>query len=241
MSLFKEKLKNITLKELLSLIIILFLIQYILNTLNVIKVEMFWVYVVVIIFFIYKFKGNFPSTDDFLEIFSENIFKNILFIVVLNILISYGFLYLSNYILDAGFIVFNSIIDFGLISTIVISPIAEELIFRGVFLNRLKLVVPSIFAVLISSLLFASLHSFGSIASAFIFGICMSVLYLKTDNIMVPIFAHFLNNFLAEIIVIFDSNKILFFNGDVVFVISVLAILSFILIFYFIVFELKNL
>ncbi|MEE1134867.1 MAG: CPBP family intramembrane glutamic endopeptidase, partial [Methanobrevibacter sp.] len=78
---------------------------------------------------------------------------------------------------------FNTFLPFSFLATIVVSPISEELIFRGVFLNRLKLIVPTTFAVLISSLLFASLHGFGSIFSAFIFAVCVAILYLKTDNI----------------------------------------------------------
>ena len=127
-----------------------------------------------------------------------------------------------------------------MISTIVVSPIAEELIFRGSFLNRLQLVVPTTFAVLISSLIFASLHTFGSLTSAFIFGVCMAVLYLKTENIIVPIFAHFLNNLLAELIRIIDCNNLLFTSSSVMEVMSILAIISFLAICYWIVSELKE-
>ena len=44
MSLFNEKLKNIHLKEVLSLIILLFVIHYVLNELNIFKFDLFWVY-----------------------------------------------------------------------------------------------------------------------------------------------------------------------------------------------------
>jgi membrane protease YdiL (CAAX protease family) len=103
------------------------------------------------------------------------------------------------------------------------------------------LAVPVVFAVLISSLLFAALHSFGSIFSAFIFGVCIAILYLKTDIIFVPIFAHFLNNLFAEIIVVMDPNKILFTNISVVLVMSILAIVSFVIILIFIIGNLKKL
>ena len=101
--------------------------------------------------------------------------------------------------------------------------------------------VPVVFAVLISSLLFAALHSFGSIFSAFIFGVCIAILYLKTDNIFVPILAHFLNNLFAEIIVVLDPNKILFTNSFVVLIMSILAIVSFVIILIFIIGNLKKL
>ena len=244
MSLFNDKLKKITLKELLSLIIILFVIQYLINALNIVHIDSFWIYIFIIFYFIFKLRVEiFSVKDDMPEAFSPDILKMVLGVVILNIFFSYGMLYLSNSILDfvPSVNLFNSFLTGSLITTIFISPISEELIFRGVFLNRLQLAVPVVFAVLISSLLFAALHSFGSIFSAFIFGVCIAILYLKTDNIFVPIFAHFLNNLFAEIIVVMDSNKILFTNNSVVLVMSILAIVSFVVILIFIIGNLKNL
>lgn len=244
MSLFNDKLKKITLKELLSLIIILFVIQYLINALNIVHIDSFWIYIFIIFYFIFKLRAEiFSVKDDMLEAFSPDILKTVLAVVILNIFFSYGMLYLSNSILDfvPSVNLFNSFLTGSLIATIFISPISEELIFRGVFLNRLQLAVPVVFAVLISSLLFAALHSFGSIFSAFIFGVCIAILYLKTDNIFVPIFAHFLNNLFAEIIVVMDPNKILFTNISVVLVMSILAIVSFVIILIFIIGNLKNL
>lgn len=243
MSLFNEKLKKITLKELLSLIIVLFLISYSFNLLNIVHIDSSWIYFFVIIYFMFKLRNEFFTIkSDIIEIFSNDMLKSILAIVVLNIFFSYGMLYLSNSILDVSQSInlTNSFLTGGLLATIIISPISEELIFRGVFLNRLRLIVPTLFAVLISSLLFAALHSFGSIFSAFIFAICLAILYLKTDNIFVPILAHFLNNLLAELIVLIDVNKIIFNDSIVVMGMSILAIVSFVLILRFIVKELNT-
>lgn len=243
MSLFNDKLKKITLKELLSLIIILFLINYSFNLLNIVHIDSSWIYIFVIIYFMFKLRNEFFTIkSDIIEIFSNDMLKSILAIVVLNIFFSYGMLYLSNSILDVSQSInlTNSFLTGGLLATIIISPISEELIFRGVFLNRLRLIVPTLFAVLISSLLFAALHSFGSIFSAFIFAICIAILYLKTDNIFVPILAHFLNNLLAELIVLIDVDKILFTDSIVVMMMSILAFVSFVLILRFIVKELNT-
>ena len=255
MSLFNEKIKTITLKELLSLIIILFLVQFLINSLNIVNISSTWIYVCIIIYFVYKLRDCFSSfKDDFIGVFSKDLLKYIFIVVLLNITMSYGFLYLSNFILNAfpalDFLVNfhlssiylnNSLIAVGsFIATVFISPISEELIFRGVLLNRFKLVLPTLISVLVTSLLFASMHPFGSIISAFIFAICMAILYLKTDNIMVPIFAHFLNNLLAESIVIADTTNALFTNNIVVFIVSVLAIVSFALIMKSVFEELNN-
>ena len=244
MSLFNDKLKKITLKELLPLIIVLFVIQYFINALNIVHIDSFWIYIFIIFYFFFKIRAEiFSVKDDVVEVFSHDILKIILAVVVLNIFFSYGMLYLSNSILDIvpSGNAFNSFLTGTLITTILISPISEELIFRGVFLNRLQLAVPVVFAVLISSLLFAALHSFGSIFSAFIFGICIAILYLKTDNIFVAIFAHFFNNLFAEIIVVLDPNKILFRNSSVVLIMSILAVVSFVIILLFIIGNLKKL
>ena len=243
MSLFNEKLKKISLKELLSLIIVLFLIQYLLNTLNIVQIDSVWIYILVIFFFIFKVKNEFFSIkSDILQLRNADVLKSVLRIVILNIFFSYGMLYFSDFMLNISnqHNLFNSALTAGLLATIFVSPISEELIFRGVFLNRLQLAVPLTFAVLISSLLFAALHSFGGIFSAFIFAVCVAILYLKTDNICVPILAHFLNNLFAEIIVVLDSGRILFTNDSVMCLVSVLAICSFVLILRFIVKELNT-
>ncbi len=232
MTLFNDMLKRITLKELLSVIIILFVIQYLINTLNIIHIDIVWVYILIIFYFIFKLKDGLATIrGDVRKLFNWKLLENILIIVILNIFVSYGMLYFSNFILKTTALNFasNSLFT-GAAAAIVISPISEELIFRGVFLNRLKLIVPTVFAVLISSLLFASLHSFGSIFSAFVFAVCIAILYLKTDNILVPMFAHFLNNLFAAIIVFMDSNNILFTNDMVILIMSALAIVSLVLI-----------
>ena len=76
----------------------------------------------------------------------------------------------------------------------------EELIFRGVMFNRLKIRIGILPAMIISSFIFAIGHDFGGITSAFLFGICMCLLYLKTDNILIPMSVHFLNNVVATLL-----------------------------------------
>lgn len=252
MSLFNDELKSIDLKELVFVIIILFLVQFLINRLNIVNISPVWVYIFIILYFIYKLRDSFSSfKQDLMDVFSINLLKNILLVVILNIFLSYGFLYLSNFILKAvpsieslitiRFSLSNSMFAAGsFIATVLVSPVSEELIFRGVLLNKLKAIVPLLFSVLITSLLFASMHSFGSITSAFVFAICMAILYLKTDNILVPIFAHFLNNLFAESIVLADTADILFTNASVVLVVSVLAIVSFIIVVYAIFKELNS-
>lgn len=245
MSVLNEKLKNIPLVEFLILFIILLVVLFSFNFLNI-AIHSSYLYLIILVYFIFKLRN---SSDQFKievsNIFSKISFKSIAAIVVLNIFFSYGMLYFSNFLLDI--ININNFRFFpamslnvglfgvlGFLSVVLLSPIVEELIFRGIFLNKLKLIVSTTFAILISSLLFASLHSFGSMFSAFIFAICVAILYLKSENILVPIFGHFLNNLIGESVYHLDSSQILFTNPFVVGVMSLFAIISFILLLKFI-------
>jgi len=73
----------------------------------------------------------------------------------------------------------------------IVGPIVEELLCRGIVLNRLCSWMPKWAAVLISSLLFGVIHFnlFQGIY-AFFMGIVLSVLYLRYRNIWVAIIAH---------------------------------------------------
>lgn len=84
-----------------------------------------------------------------------------------------------------------------IVYTVILVPIAEELIFRGVILNRLNNKVNVLYAIIISSVLFSLVHGFGRLTPTFFFGLCMCVIYLKTNNITIPIIIHMLNNAVA--------------------------------------------
>lgn len=244
MSLFDEKIKNVSLVELLALFIVLCIMMFGFNYFNI-KYSSTILYLIILAYFMFKLRNSFNELKiEFLNVFSRVSFKTIGYVVLLNIFFSYGMLYFSNSILhvvDSNSI-FGSFMSLnvglfgigGFLSVVLLSPVVEELIFRGIFLNKLKIIVPNAFAILISSLLFASLHGFGSIFSSFIFAICMALFYLKSENILVPIFAHFLNNLIGESIYHLDSSQILFNNDLVIGAMSVLAIISFILILKFI-------
>lgn len=255
MSRFDDNLKNIKIKDLAIFIIVSFVVLWILGQLTSGLINEKWFYLVVIFYFAYMLKDSLGDLkEDISEVFSKVQLRHVLIIVFANIFFSYGMLYLSNAILInfpaldflAGFYVpsmslSNSIPILGVfISTVIISPISEELIFRGVLLNRLKLVTPAIFAVLVSSLLFGALHSYGSVISAFVFAVCMAILYLKTENICVPILAHFLNNFFAELIRYADYNRLIFTNNIVMSVVGLLAIVSAIILAGIIITELNR-
>ena len=102
--------------------------------------------------------------------------------VVLNMLI---FLFnLNNEMADLN-------IYLAILSSGIIGPILEEMLFRYVFLNRLSNFFTTRNAILLSSLVFALLH--GDIITmiyAFIMGFIFAYVYVKYDNIKVSIMCH---------------------------------------------------
>jgi hypothetical protein len=82
MSLFNEKLKHITLKEILSLIIILFLIQFFLNSLNIVQIDSMWIYLLVILYFIFRLRDNLPDKNDYMNVFEKSTLKYVLLVVI---------------------------------------------------------------------------------------------------------------------------------------------------------------
>lgn len=84
------------------------------------------------------------------------------------------------------------------VNTLLIAPIFEETVVRGLLLRRwaARWGVPA--AILSSSLMFALPHGF-HILGAFLTGLGYAVLYLKTQNLLVPIAAHMVSNGLARL------------------------------------------
>ena len=229
MSLFNEKLEQINLIGLLILIILLCLVYFLLDFFNI-SLNYQLINICVIFYFVIcllPFRSVFK--DEIQNIFSKVAFKYVLLIVGVNIFFSYGMLYLSGAVIE--YLPIKSALFGGVIATVFISPIFEELLFRGVFFNKLKLIVPVHYAIVISSIIFCMFHGYGSYVSAFVFGMCMGILYIKSNNILLPILAHFLNNLIAELMAFIDSSNLIFTNSIIIIIFSILAIVSAFMIF----------
>lgn len=83
-----------------------------------------------------------------------------------------------------------------------IGPIVEEFIFRGLLLNRLATKFNMMVGIFITNIIFAVFHS--DILGAFMFGFILSILYLKSGNLLLPIIVHVLNNSYVTILTIID-------------------------------------
>lgn len=86
---------------------------------------------------------------------------------------------------------------FTFISVVILAPIFEELIFRGMILQVLSK-YNKVFAILVTSLLFGLLHlNMTQAVPAFFMSLILCYMCLKTDSLLVTILAHAGNNLLA--------------------------------------------
>jgi len=87
----------------------------------------------------------------------------------------------------------NPISSFFLI--IIIAPIFEEVIFRGVILKQLLKQYSLIISLFISSILFAFIHfNINQGIGAFFWGMIFGFVYYKTESLIIPIILHLINN-----------------------------------------------
>ncbi len=114
----------------------------------------------------------------------------------------------------------------------VFAPVLEEILFRGLILERLRR-YGDLFAVLTSALLFSLLHaSFQSYAYAFISGVIFALLAVYTGSTLAPILVHILNNAISVLMIILEdkigSSYIIVFYAimGILIMISVISVLS---------------
>lgn len=88
-----------------------------------------------------------------------------------------------------------------IISTVILAPIVEELMFRGMILNRLMSKFPKWAAVLVSAIAFGALHmNWTQGIFAGLVGIVFAMVYVKTRSLWLCIFAHAANNLWATLL-----------------------------------------
>ena len=106
-----------------------------------------------------------------------------------------GYGYFSEGLYPSSFEWQEFIVNF--LGVAILAPIIEEFVFRGVIMSRLAKHGNG-FAVVVSGLIFGLAHSdVVSVVFATIVGLAFGWIYLKTGNLWVTIFVHFLNNALA--------------------------------------------
>lgn len=107
----------------------------------------------------------------------------------------------SKEMLYTGSIIINSI------KVVMIAPILEEIIYRKVIFIRLSKKTNKGIGLILSSIIFGLSHAKDSMFFAILFGIVLCILYLKYENILVPIFLHFINNLMSTLILLASLGK----------------------------------
>ena len=226
---FNVRLRTIRLREVVLAIVIGFVLNVVLvvifPTLGESDLIIMPLFVFVLLFFIWALKGTHGLSDDFSKLFERDNRREIFYIFLINLLFVFlivAFFANLDILFGSAYPDMEPLMDFTptyydtsslvleVITSIILAPIIEELLFRGVLFNRLKIRTGIVAAMIISSFIFAIGHEFGGITSAFLFGICMCIIYLKTDNILMTMSIHFLNNLVAVLLEVGNADAFLF-------------------------------
>jgi uncharacterized protein len=92
-------------------------------------------------------------------------------------------------------------------SVVIIAPIVEEFIFRGLLLTRWSSKWGTQRSILVSSIIFGVLHG-PSTVSLFFVGLVLSFVYIKTRSLIIPILLHAGNNLFAFLLHIIESKDL---------------------------------
>ena len=109
------------------------------------------------------------------------------------------------------------------ILAIIIAPVFEEIMMRGIILEGLLNKYKPVTAIITSSLIFGLIHlNIPQLINAALLGLILGVIYYKTRSLILCIFAHATNNLigLGLSYTSFSPSIISFFIGAVIFILS---------------------
>lgn len=241
---FKERMKSITLIDAAVGFVVAFILSLIFDMILKpfgLKNAEFSMVFALFLFFVFCFRGVTDFKSNLNEVFAGENRKEILYILILNFF--FGFFILSLFgSIDPSFAKDLTVVKstgwifvLNLITSIIFVPIVEELIFRGVIFSRLNMRMNFVYAMLISSVLFSLFHGFGRMTVTFVFGLALCLLYLKTDNILIPIVIHILGNFLGSLCTDFAHIEQAVSTAPLSYVLIILSIISGIMLIMYIV------
>lgn len=107
------------------------------------------------------------------------------------------------------------------IGTVILVPICEELLFRGIIFSELKRAIPARYAIFLTALLFAIFH-WQAVQSFYVFfaGFVITLCYYYSSSIKLSILLHIVYNFLGS--------GIIMLMGDNLVAISILTLIEWI-------------
>jgi membrane protease YdiL (CAAX protease family) len=173
---------------------------------------------VVLPFYLYNRKHYYPKPKQKPSI--KIVIYSIFFIFLVGIPSDYLLSFIKEHFIsnETGLDLVNNIISdapivISLISVVILAPITEELMIRGLTLNKLLSKKSVLFSVLASGIIFGVIHMnilqgiFAAIA-----GFALAYVFIKTKSIIPCIICHFANNLLALIEINMTDKQILIFS-----------------------------
>lgn len=131
------------------------------------------------------------------------IFYSFLFVATLGIALVYPLSFLINFLIkkdqsQSSYIELFSILAFG---AVFIGPLVEDLIFRGIILNVLKVKYGNKLALVVSSILFAIIHIHpAEVITALLMGLVLGYIFIKTNSFSFVILLHSMSNLTSILI-----------------------------------------
>ncbi|MBK5347143.1 CPBP family intramembrane metalloprotease [Bacillus sp. TH22] len=211
-------------------------------------INMLIFYILPIIWIFYGYRKHRVSFSLFINRNETFNLVQVLYIAIMLCMFSYGYLILYMYSfawITPDFIMnalHEPIIDstggyvFQFIMVVFIAPIVGEFVFRGFLLQRFAAKWGTSIAMVVVALLFGCLHV--DFLGAVVFSIVLSIVYIRTKSLLMPIAIHMLNNALVlsssflvsrEKIMSFAdfSNYTTFFPGLIIFMTGLNLVLIF--------------
>jgi uncharacterized protein len=116
--------------------------------------------------------------------------------------------YVENQINDQSFTTVVGCVSYQ-VGALFFAPLMEELIYRGIVLQKFALKKDIFQGLIISAIAFTLMHFRFDVIPLFITGIIYALLYLKTKQLAMPILCHFLYNLIVGVTNIYDQ----YFSG----------------------------
>ena len=221
---FNVRLRTIRLWELIIAVIIsFFLTGFVEGYFNISSPELEYIlfFCFMMVFFLIATYGTTGFNKDVNDLFKASSILRVLILAIANMFVAI-FIQTMFFPLDSLLNMVNSIslplLDvvtgtndpllfiFEMFSAIIIAPISEELFFRGVLFNRLKIRKGFVFGLVVSSVIFGLCHfnypdHFSHIIYTCIMGMTLCILYSRTDNLLLNMLVHSAYNLLSYLLV----------------------------------------
>ena len=221
---FNVRLRTIKLWEIIIAVVIsFFLTGFVEGYFNISSGELEYVlfFCFMMVFFLIATYGTTGFNKDVNDLFKASSIIKVLILAISNMCVAI-FIQTMFFPLDSLLNVVNSIslplLDvvtgtndpllfiFEMFSAIIIAPISEELFFRGVLFNRLKIRKGFVFGLIVSSVIFGLCHlnypdHFSHVIYTCIMGMTLCILYSRTDNLLLNMVVHSFYNLLSYLIV----------------------------------------